>query len=199
MDIACGNGGGSGVPGVAPQADIIFVQISASDIPWQGHEVVGSNLGSSTKLLEAIKFIFEQAGTRPCVINISLGTNGGPHDGTSLVEQGIDAIVTEKPNRAVVIAASNSYQDGIHASGKVTAENSIDLVWEIDQFDRTHNEMEIWYSKDDQLQLELIDQNEQSIGTLGLGYSAEILNQENQLLFFVAHRKGDPNCSDLKS
>ena len=196
MDIACGNGNGTSVPGVAPQADIIFVQISASDIPWQGHEVVGSNFASSTQLLEAVKFIFEQAGTRPCVINISLGTNGGPHDGTGLVEQGIDAIVTEKPNRAVVIAASNSYQDGIHASGKVTGGNFTDLVWHIDQFDFTDNEIEIWYSKDDRLQLELIDKNEQSIGTLDLGHSAEILNQENQLLFFVAHRKGDPNNGD---
>jgi subtilisin family serine protease len=119
MDIACGNGGGSSVPGVAPLADIIFVQISASDIPWQGSGVVGSNLGGSVQLLEALQFIFEQAGTRPCTINISLGTNGGSHDGTSLVEQGIDAVVTAKPNRAVVIAASNSYEDGIHASGKV--------------------------------------------------------------------------------
>ena len=196
MDIACGNGGGSRVPGVAPNADIIFVQISASDIAWEGREVVDSNFGGSVQLLEAIQFIFEQAGTRPCVINISLGTNGGPHDGTNLVEQGIDAILTAEPNRAVVIAASNSYDDGIHASGRVTEGSFVDLVWQIGWFDFTHNEMEIWYSKDDQLQLELIDHNDQSIGTLDLGTSAEIYNQGNELLFFVAHRQGDPNNGD---
>ncbi|NEQ25669.1 MAG: hypothetical protein F6K28_42745 [Microcoleus sp. SIO2G3] len=53
------------------------MQIGASDIPWQGSDVVNSNFGSSVQLLEAIQFIFEQAGTRPCTINISLGTNGG--------------------------------------------------------------------------------------------------------------------------
>lgn len=196
MDIACGNGGGSRVPGVAPNADIIFVQISASDIPWQGSEVVGSNLGGSVQLLEAIQFIFEQAGTRPCAINISLGTNGGPHDGTNLVEQGIDAIVTAEPNRAVVIAASNSYEDGIHASGQITEGSFVDLVWQIGWFDFTHNEMEIWYSKDDRLQLELIDSDDRSIGTLDLGTSAEIYNQANELLFFVAHRQRDPNNGD---
>lgn len=196
MDIACGNGGGSSVPGVAPLADIIFVQISASDIPWQGSGVVGSNLGGSVQLLEALQFIFEQAGTRPCTINISLGTNGGSHDGTSLVEQGIDAVVTAKPNRAVVIAASNSYEDGIHASGKVVQGNFIDLIWQIGQFDFTHNELEIWYSKDDQLKLELIDQDDRSIGEVDLGASARILNQANELLFFVAHRPGDPNNGD---
>lgn len=196
MDIACGNGNGSRVPGVAPNADIIFVQISASDIAWEGPDVVGSNFGGSVQLLEAIQFIFEQAGERPCAINISLGTNGGPHDGTNLVEQGIDAIVTAKPNRAVVIAASNSYEDGIHASGKVTQGNFIDLVWQIGQFDFTHNELEIWYSKDDRLQLELIDRDDLSIGTVDLGASAEIFNQANELIFFVAHRQGDPNNGD---
>jgi subtilisin family serine protease len=196
MDIACGNGGGSRVPGVAPSADIIFVQISASDVAWEGRDVVGSNFGGSVQLLEAIQFIFEQAGDRPCAINISLGTNGGPHDGTNLVEQGIDAIVTAKPNRAVVIAASNSYEDGIHASGKVTPGSFIDLVWQIGQFDFTHNEMEIWYGKDDKFQVELIDRDDRSIGKVDLGASAEIFSQTNELLFFVAHRQGDPNNGD---
>jgi subtilisin family serine protease len=196
MDITCGNGNGSRVPGVAPQADIIFVQISASDIPWQGSDVVGSNFGGSVQLLEATQFIFEQAGTQPCSINISLGTNGGPHDGTNLVEQGIDAVVTAQPNRAVVIAASNSYEDGIHASGKVVQGNFIDLIWQIGQPDFTHNELEIWYGKDDQLKLELIDQDDRSIGEVDLGASARILNQANELLFFVAHRQGDPNNGD---
>ncbi|HEY9769590.1 MAG TPA: S8 family peptidase [Coleofasciculaceae cyanobacterium] len=196
MDIACGNGNGSRVPGVAPNADIIFVQISASDIAWEGTEVIDSNFGGSVQLLEAIQFIFEQAGNQPCVINISLGTNGGPHDGTNLVEQGIDAVVTAQPNRAVVIAASNSYNDGIHASGQVTEGSFVDLIWQIGQFDFTHNELEIWYSKDDQLQLELIDQDEQSIGTVDLGASAEIFNEANELLFFAAHRQGDPNNGD---
>jgi subtilisin family serine protease len=196
MDIACGSGGGSRVPGVAPQADIIFVQISASDIPWQGSAVVGSNFGSSVQLLEAIQFIFERAGNRPCSINISLGTNGGAHDGTSLVEQGLDAIVTAQANRAVTIAASNSYADGIHASGTVTQDNFTDLTWEIGQFDRTQNELELWYGGNDKLKLELFDADDVSIGEIELGASARILSDTNELLFFVAHRQADPNNGD---
>lgn len=196
MDIACGSGGGSRVPGVAPQAEIIFVQLSASDIPWGGTEVVGSNFGSSVQLLEAIEFIFGQAGNRPCSINISLGTNGGAHDGTSLVEQGIDAVVTAQANRAVTIAASNSYADGIHASGKVTQDNFTDLTWEIGQFDRTQNELEIWYSQNDVFKLELFDADDVRIGEIELGASARILSDTNELLFFVAHRQADPNNGD---
>ncbi len=196
MDIACGNGSGNRIPGVAPNAEIVFVQVSGSDVPWEGSDVVGSNFGGSVQLLEAIQFIFEQAGNRPCVINISLGTNGGPHDGSNLVEQGIDAIIADQPNRAVVIAASNAYDDGIHASGTVTTGNFVDLVWQMGQFDLTHNEMEIWYSREDKFQLELIDQDDQSIGTLDLGANAEIFSPANELLFFVAHRQADPNNGD---
>ena len=105
-DIAAGNGLGSGTPGVAPEADIIFVEAASSDIPWTGPEVVGKSFGDSVQLLEAVQFIFDQAGDRPCVINLSLGTNGGPHDGSMLVEEGIDRAVRQAPNRAVVIAAS---------------------------------------------------------------------------------------------
>ena len=76
-DIAAGNGRGSGTPGVAPSAEIIFVDVSASDLPREGPEVVGSSFGDSTRLLEALLYIFDRAGDRPCVVNVSLGTNGG--------------------------------------------------------------------------------------------------------------------------
>ena len=69
MDIAVGNGEGSGVPGVAPGADIVFVDLAATDIPWQGPGVVGQTFGDSVQLLEAIRFIFDQAGDQPCVVS----------------------------------------------------------------------------------------------------------------------------------
>ena len=83
MDICAGNGGGSDAPGFAPEADMVFVDVSHSDIPFVGPQVVGSSFGDSTQLLEAVRYIFDKAGDRPCVVNISLGTNGGPHDGTT--------------------------------------------------------------------------------------------------------------------
>ena len=94
------------------------------------------------------------------------------------------------------MAASNSYADGIHASGQITQGGFVDLTWQIGQFDFTHNELEIWYSKDDHLNLELVDQDGNSIGEVNLGASARIFNEANKLLFFVAHRQGDPNNGD---
>jgi len=144
MDIAAGNGGGSNVPGVAPEADMIFVHVDSSDVPWSGADVVGRNFGDSVHLLEALRFIFNEAGERPCVINVSLGTNGGPHDGTTLVEKGIDSMLREKSGRAVVIAAANSFADQIHAHGEIEVGGMSTLGWELKGNQRTENEMEIW-------------------------------------------------------
>jgi subtilisin family serine protease len=158
-DVAAGNGLGSSCPGIAPQADIVFVDISTAGTPVQGVQAVGSTFGDSVQLLEAIHFIFDYAKAkgRPCVVNISLGTNGGPHDGTTLVEQAIDRLVTCEPNRAVVIAAGNSFGASLHATGRVPDGGSIDLKWRIPSFDATSNELEIWYADEDRFTVELRD------------------------------------------
>ena len=196
MDIAAGNGRGTDVPGVAPAADLVFVEIAADDVPWSGPDVVGRSFGDSVQLLEALRFVFDQAGDRPCVVNVSLGTNGGPHDGTSLVEQGIDALIAEKPGRAVVIAASNSFADGIHAAGQVAAGGQVDVRWEVSTSDTTENELELWYAQGDEFGLELIDPSGASLGSVGLGQSARARDAQGQTVLFAAHRRGDPNNGD---
>lgn len=195
MDIAAGNGQGTGMPGTAPNADIIFVDTNNSDVPWTGPEVVGADFGDSVRLLEALAFIFEMAGDRPCVINISLGTNGGAHDGSSLVEQGIDAMVSERPNRAVVIAAANSFNDGIHAEGTIAEGDFADLSWIVAEEDRTDNELEIWYSAKDEFRLELIAPDGRSLGSVNLGGSG-ILEDNGITFLFITHRRSDPNNGD---
>lgn len=62
MDIAAGNGQGTGTPGVAPSADLVFVELAANDIPWEGRDVVGSTLGDSAQLLDAVKYVLDTAG-----------------------------------------------------------------------------------------------------------------------------------------
>jgi hypothetical protein len=196
MDIAAGNGRGTGVPGFAPHADILFVQPATTDIVWTGPGVIGSEFGDSAQLLEAIRFIFDAAGTTPCVINVSLGTNGGPHDGSSLVEQGIDAILREAVNRAVVIAASNSFADGIHAAGEVTQGGTTDLQWVIPANDVTGNEVEIWYEGSDEFELELITPDGASLGTIPRGQSGRVTGDNGEVLIFISNRAADPNNGD---
>jgi hypothetical protein len=195
MDIAAGNGRGSGVPGMAPQADIVFVEVSSSDIAWQGDEVVGQSFGDSVQLLEALTFIFNEAGTTPCAINVSLGTNGGPHDGTTLAEQGIDRLLRQQVNRAVCIAASNSYADGIHAAATVPQNGTHDVGWNVAPNDQTENEFELWYPGASKLAVELLTPSGQSVGIVQAGSSGTVMSN-GQPAIFIANRLDDPNNGD---
>lgn len=195
MDIAAGNGRGSGVPGVAPNATLIFVDLAGSDVPWSGSAVVGRSFGDSVQLLEALAFIVGSAGSSPCSINVSLGTNGGPHDGTTLVEQGIDRLLAQAPGRCVSIAASNSFTDGIHAAGSVPAAAFHDVGWVVTPGDPTENELELWYPGANRLSVELIDPSGHSVGTLAPGDSGTV-TRSGQVVVFAANRLHDPNNGD---
>lgn len=195
MDIAAGNGGGSNVPGYAPEAAIIFVDVSSEDIAWRGSDVVSTSFGDSVRLLEAVRYIFDRAGNRPCVVNVSLGTNGGPHDGSTLVERGLDRLVEAAPNRAVVIAASNSYGDQIHASGTLSQSQSLDIKWNRPPSTNWQDELEIWYSADDRIAVELLMPDGSSLGTVEPGENGEA--QDNgDVVLLVANRLSDPNNGD---
>ncbi|MBK8037378.1 MAG: S8 family serine peptidase [Verrucomicrobiaceae bacterium] len=194
MDIAAGNGRGTKMAGNAPNADILFVEIAANDIENSVEATTRQSFGDSVQMLEAVKFIFDQAGDRPCVVNVSLGTNGGPHDGTTLVDQGLDALVRAKPNRAVVIAASNSYADGIHAAGTVAAGGTLDLGWrtEIGKFGR---ELEVWLPGASQVAVELLGPDGTSLGTAEPGTNLPLADGD-ELAVFVSNRVKEPNNGD---
>lgn len=195
MDIAAGNGNGSGAPGMAPNADLIFVNVTHEQDPDTAEEIIASSFGDSVTLLEALKYIFGKAGNRPTVVNVSLGTNGGPHDGTTLVDQGIDTLVTAAPNRAVVIAASNSFDDGIHATGIVAAGASLDLPWEVASTLFRPIEMELWYSGADRFKVELIGPNGALLATAAPGETKQIVIGTS-VVALLANRLNDPNNHD---
>lgn len=193
MDICAGNGAGSGVAGFAPNADLVFVDVSHADIPFSGPDVVGSSFGDSTRLLEAFHYIFGKAGTRPCVINVSLGTNGGPHDGSTLVEQGMDGMLASAPNRAITIAASNSFEDGIHTRGMLEQDGTIEIAWRIPPGDLSDNEFELWYAASDRISVELIKPSLQSLGIVSPGQNGMIVNGGGVKEVFVSNRLNEPN------
>ncbi|MBR0684444.1 S8 family serine peptidase [Bradyrhizobium manausense] len=193
MDIAAGNGNGSGQSGVAPQADLVFVEVATSDIAWQGPTTVNQAFGDSVQLLEAVRFVFDAAGDRPCVCNISLGTNGGPHDGSSLVEKGLDAIVREKPNRAIVIAASNSQTDNIHTSGTVEKGEAHSIT--IRQQSAGGGEFELWYPGARRLEVTLTAPDGTIFGPVAPGDNLSV-GSPGRIAIFISSRLDDPNNHD---
>lgn len=104
--IAAGDGStcSEAMRGMAPQADLIIVKTTFYE----------------DTVLDGVRFVFEAAEAlgKPAVVNLSLGGHSGPHDGTSLFEQMLDALV-DRPGRVVVVAAGNEGNRRIHIGGEV--------------------------------------------------------------------------------
>lgn len=177
MDIAAGSSPDADYLGVAPGADLIFVDLrrpilqkNLSAIEFAEKEL--ETLGSSRDLLDAVRYIFEKADEKkkPVVVNLSLASSGGGHNGTSLVESMFDDLLTNPPpkyGRAIVIAAGNDYLNKLHTSGTVTAVKPVKIKINIpaaeDGADNTldlRQELEIWYPKGQALKVEVFDPNE---------------------------------------
>jgi subtilisin family serine protease len=95
--------------GCAPNADIVMVQ-----------------LGNSTA--DAAKYIFDYATSqsKPAVINMSLGTHIGPHDGKSLLDQAFDAMVGT--GKVLVGAAGNEGDNKLHIKKTFANDTLVTIV-----------------------------------------------------------------------
>jgi minor extracellular serine protease Vpr len=99
--------------GVAPKSDIIFVK---------GIRDPNSSGGfGDVDVVAGVQYIFQkaQAMGKPAVVNLSLGGNYGPLDGTSLYEQSLSGLTG--PGKIIVAAAGNEGYDRIHAGGQTQA------------------------------------------------------------------------------
>ena len=68
-----------------------------------------------------------------------------------------------------MIAASNSFDDGIHAAGHVPASGTTDLRWRITDDVADQSELEIWYPGADRLAAEIIRPDGMSLGVVRRG------------------------------
>jgi hypothetical protein len=143
MDIAAGNGRGGGPMGVAPAADLVFVHLAT------GATTGLANLGDSSRILEAVDFVRRAARGRPWVINLSVGSHGGPHDGRTLAEMAFDYVLHAAPGRFMVGSTGNYFAQRIHARGRLQNGEERTLRFTLDAADFTPNELEIWYSGSD--------------------------------------------------
>jgi subtilisin family serine protease len=98
--------------GVAPKADIIMV-------------AVDFNNGGPT-IADGAEYIFSKAQSmgKPCVINCSLGSEMGSHDGTDLETQVIDSLLNMQAGRVFVAATGNSGNIPYHMSTTISADTS---------------------------------------------------------------------------
>ncbi len=118
--IAAGSGGVSSnvnLRGVAYDSEIVLV----SKAQFTEQEFVS---GNNAKILDGINYIFNYANqvNKPSVINLSLGTHVGPHDGTSTFDQMCNSLVGN--GKIIVGAAGNEGSDKIHTLKNLSQGNS---------------------------------------------------------------------------
>lgn len=156
----------AGKYGVCPHADIaaVLIDVPSPDDPMERRRATFSD---TSRIVHAVEYLLElaEAEKKPIAINISLGTNGGAHDGSSGVSRWLDAYLAP-PGRAICIAAGNAGQEAaeeegdlgwimgrIHTSGQILARGlEVDLEWTVvgnGIEDISENELEIWYGAQD--------------------------------------------------
>ena len=115
--IAAGNGLAlNNYKGAAPRADIIAVVLDFKkpDSLWL------------SDIADATDYIYKKAKLmgKPCVINASVGTYEGSHDGRDLQAQAINNLITAQKGRAFVCAAGNRGNVNTHLGYDVKADSS---------------------------------------------------------------------------
>ncbi len=98
---AAGGGGVTAYAGVAPRAGIVSARITRP----------GTDSIDNDDLVRAVGFMFAVADRmkRPIAVNLSLGSDFGPHDGSMMWERTLASYVgPSQPGRVIVAAAGNS-------------------------------------------------------------------------------------------
>ena len=159
----------AGRSGVAPKADIAAVLIAVPQSA-DAFDRRRATFVDSSRIIHAIEYLLDvakQHGDRPISINISLGTNGGSHDGANGVSRWIDALLAT-PGRSICVAAGNAGQEAgltdddlgfvmgrIHSTGRIASRGlDVDLQWTVigdGVEDMSENELEIWYGAQDRI------------------------------------------------
>lgn len=116
---AAGNGLANGQnKGMAPESTIIVVKTDFNRPNW------------TLTVADACDYIFKVADSldMPAVVNLSLGSYFGSHDGLDPASEMIETLLDEKPGRIVIGAAGNSgeYQP-YHQTSTVTSDTN--FVW----------------------------------------------------------------------
>ena len=128
--------------------NIVAVQLPASTVV----DTSGASLGAHA--LDAMHYVFNTAAlhtpvaasyTCPVVVNLSYGAIAGAHDGSSILEEAMDELLTlRSTNTAIVLPAGNARQTQTHVSGDIEPGKVFEFNWTMQPSDATDSFLEIW-------------------------------------------------------
>lgn len=133
--IAAGCGGSNATAkqyrGVAPASDIVLVATTMSKVG----------------IFDGIQYIIDYAESvgKPCVINMSLGSHVGPHDGTSWFDRMCDTLLNGSQGIVLVGSAGNEGSDPLHLQKTFTATDTLLYsLLDIDGSNYGTTQLDIW-------------------------------------------------------
>ncbi|HVQ72280.1 MAG TPA: hypothetical protein VMT08_32740 [Bradyrhizobium sp.] len=139
----------------ASGADLVFVQFPEDGIRD------GTGVWLKAYVEEGIQYIMtfaEPNRTKKVIVNLSYGPTTGPHDGTALLEEALNALVTYydgtqgKPELEIVLPAGNAYLSEGHVAcvgPGTTQAGGIEWMWRLPPDNSVLCFAEIWMSTND--------------------------------------------------
>jgi subtilisin family serine protease len=194
--IAAGNGSGTRpgslagrYVGIAPEADLVVVKASRD----------AGNFFTDADVVLGVRFVFDIAAQlgAPAVANLSLGGQGGPHDGSTSMEQALAGLLDGDPaGRAIVVAAGNDGALDMHASGAARTGGTATIGLDVLDYTPLENVdeyvyLELWYAAGADLSVALVSPAGHRFGPVGGGRRLDQTTAEGHVVIDVDARDGD--------
>jgi hypothetical protein len=111
---------------------------------------------------------------RRVLINMSYGTLSGPHDGTSLLDEALNELITHRPRLQIVVAAGNSHRVPCHACCSLASDHAQTFSIFVSPQNALLTTAEIWLPdlpEGEEIAWELISPQGQSIALARWGFA----------------------------
>ena len=173
---AVGNGRASGgrEVGIAPEAGILVVRLGQ-----RGR----ASFARTTEFMRGLAYCIRKAQewNMPLAVNISFGTNNGPHDGGSLFVSFVDEMAL-KWKTAIIVATGNEGHAGHHFMGRIAQGETMNMDFVTspglpDMF------LTLWKNFVDEFTLELIAPNGMSSGVIPYTRPLTVLGTQNTSVY----------------
>ena len=192
VGVAAGNG--SSLPtrkyaGIAPEADILIIKTS-------------NGSSQTSNIIDGISYASKVAAAlnEPIVINLSLGSEDDPHDGTSTFDQAVDNFTSSANGRTIVVAAGNNGGSDIHIGGTIQSSGTVKIPISVPSYspvsgtNKNYFGFEVWSKSSGSETSTVTDPNSHSInngtssttdGTVYLSNSLNNNNNEREIYLYV--------------
>jgi subtilisin family serine protease len=126
---------------------------------------------------KALKWIYDKAGNRPCVVNMSLGHHWGAHDGTEAEERYQAELAAQYPGKIICVSAGNEREDKLHIGGRFSPgeEQTIDFATFRAERpgERPRAAMTLWHDENDLFSITLVTRDGTEIAAPAIGQMDE--------------------------